>query len=200
MAPRICIGLPNAVVNLDEDASIGVFKRLLTVNQAFSLMGELRYLSEWYGALEAIANSPVVNSILAGGCSRLLFDKRAWDKVVVETRMRYALSRANPPIAAAQWLEGFLQGSGLLLLHNHALWNLLDAWVDELREEDFPGILPLLRRTFSRFPQPEREQMLFLAKEGPAATPANPPAEFDAERAGFVLPALRRLLGMEAAR
>jgi hypothetical protein len=57
------------------------------------------------------------------------------------------------------WLEGFVRGSGSLLLRDEPLWNLLDEWLSTLSAEAFDAALPLLRRAFSQFTEPERRQM-----------------------------------------
>ncbi|MBI5914641.1 MAG: hypothetical protein HY842_04635 [Bacteroidetes bacterium] len=195
LVPRICIGLPAAVHHLDEDASKEAFDKLLAVNRALGLLNEATYFGQWFDSLHNIADNAHVNGILAGACTRILFDKKIFSEAETATRMRFALSRASPPLAAAQWLEGFLQGSGLLLLHNSALWNLLDEWVGELGEENFSDVLPLLRRTFSRFPPPERERMLDLAKQGQVGAASPQVVDYDEDRAVVVLPMVRLLVG-----
>ena len=45
------------------------------------------------------------------------------------------------------------------LIHDPALWQLLDEWVLSLSEASFITILPILRRTFSAFSDPERRQI-----------------------------------------
>jgi hypothetical protein len=65
--------------------------------------------------------------------------------------MSLALSSAQEPVYCAAWLEGFLSGSGLVLVHDPRLWQIVDAWVMQLAPERFTEVLPLLRRTFSTF-------------------------------------------------
>jgi hypothetical protein len=65
----------------------------------------------------------------------------------------------------AQWLSGFLHGSGQLLFHYPPLWGLVNDWVANLAWEDFENILPLLRRTFADFSQFDRQRLLTLARE-----------------------------------
>ena len=48
-----------------------------------------------------------------------------------------------------------LRGSGLVLLHEDALWSALDAWLRDLSAETFVELLPLLRRAFAGFQPPE---------------------------------------------
>jgi hypothetical protein len=109
--------------------------------------------------------------------------------------MQFQLSHAQPTLNAAQWLEGFLHGSGLLLLHQPELWNILNTWVAGLAEPVFPELLPLLRRTFSRFSGPEREKMLDLARygTGQSATAAQQEADWDANRVELLRPLLDRI-------
>jgi hypothetical protein len=115
--------------------------------------------------------------------------------------MGLALSRASEPARAAAWVEGFLGGSGALLLHDDALWALLDAWLVQLPEESFTAMLPLLRRTFATFPAPERRQMGERVKRGPsrAATSAGVGGaeRFNRVRAEEALATVARLLGVD---
>ncbi len=194
LVPRICIGLPAAVPNLDEDASREAFEKLMGVNRALGLLNDPAFFAQWFDCIASIADNLRVNGILTGACTRILFDKKIRSEAETAIRMEYSLSQATPPLEAAQWLEGFLQGSGLLLLHNVSLWNLLDGWVDGLNEDIFRDTLPLLRRTFSRFPAPERERMLNLAKQGQVVEKIAEAADYEEVRAGKVLPLVRRLL------
>jgi hypothetical protein len=99
---------------------------------------------------------------------------------------------------AADWLDGFLRDSGLLLLHDRALWHAIDRWLVALEDERFLGVLPLLRRTFSAYPDGVRQQLQARLR-GVAATDVAggaPVAVFDEARAAAVLPVLYRLLGL----
>jgi len=70
--------------------------------------------------------------------------------------MSRALSAGAPPPAAAGWAEGFLAGSGLLLVHDDKLLALADGWLAGLTADAFAAALPALRRTFGGFAPPER--------------------------------------------
>ena len=79
---------------------------------------------------------------------------------------------------------------------------LLDQWVVGLNPDHFTAIVPLLRRTFSTFPGPERLQLGELAKnadvgKGPATAARDGDEDVDEERAKRVLPYLRMILGHE---
>jgi Family of unknown function (DUF5682) len=118
--------------------------------------------SLWYGALFSLTEQPSVHLLLQGAATRILFDRSVKDIDEVSTHMYFALSKGAAAMDAANWLEGFLHGSGLLLIHHPPLWQILDNWVDALPMEQLKELLPLLRRTFSEFPAAERQKMLGL--------------------------------------
>jgi hypothetical protein len=139
-----------------------------------------------------ISENQAINGVLAGGAVRILSDRNVISIEKTADKMAFALSLSRDIAEAAQWLEGFLHGSGLLLIYQHSLWNILDAWVENLPMEKFNDILPLLRRTFSAFEVPERQKMMDLAKKGQVVEKEK--AEemvLNEERVGLVLPKLR---------
>jgi hypothetical protein len=111
----------------------------------------------------------------------------------------YAMSAANAQMTAASWLEGFLKGSGTLLLLDEELWYVVDNWVSNLEEEMFMQVLPLLRRTFANFSPPERKKIGEKAKSGgvTGAQQSVSEAGFDTERAKLGLPVMMELLGLK---
>jgi hypothetical protein len=149
-----------------------------------------------------LADQRGAHGLVAGRCCRLLLDAGAMAADEAARRLSLALSTANEPAQAAAWIEGFLKGSGLLLLHDDALWRTLDDWLTALPGEAFTALAPLLRRTFSTFTSPERRQIGERARRGMAgveraAVSVQTGAEdFDRERAEAVLPLVARLLGI----
>ena len=162
--PRICIGFPNACINLDDDAAQAVFDQIIQTNHALSVWNKGEYTEQWYRSLENMRVLSQVHLLLQGISTRLLFEKQLLEVDATANAMSLALSTGTEPGDAAQWLEGFLHGSGLLLIHQPILWRILDEWVAQISRENFNKILPLLRRTFSNFAAGEREQMLQLVK------------------------------------
>ena len=94
--------------------------------------------------------------LISGRLTRLLFDAGRLVADEAAARMSRALSAAAPPPAAAGWAEGFLGGSGLLLVHDDKLLALVDGWLAGLSADAFAAVLPALRRTFGGFAPPER--------------------------------------------
>jgi hypothetical protein len=166
--PRICLGLPSACHQLDDESAALLFDKLQKLNRAIYLLENQDNIQLWQNALARIGEMDSAHGSLSGLCTRTLFDKEIWSISVVSQRMGYALSHGNDLAKAAHWMEGFLAGSGLVLIHHPELWQILDGWVTETPHETILLLLPLLRRTFSKFAAPERQKMLELAK-----TPTN---------------------------
>jgi hypothetical protein len=117
--------------------------------------------------------------------------------------MGLALSRGTAPQDAAGWIEGFLAGGGMLLVHDERLLGLVDGWLAEVPGEVFEDVLPLLRRTFAEFETGVRRSVGELVRRGTTATALDAEAVtgfgagLDEARADGVLPTLRLLLGTE---
>lgn len=194
MLPRLCLQLPVTCLGIDGDAAASVLSKILSVNRAIDILQHPEYRRLWQEALVQIAGNRRSAPLLAGLSRRLLFDQGLCSPSQAADDLHFRLSPAQTPAEAVNWLEGFLQGSGLLLIHHGALRDLLDAWLGELPEAHFQESLPLLRRTFSRFSPPEREKLLDLAKH-PAGTRADESEQpaWDAARAAAVMPLLREI-------
>jgi hypothetical protein len=196
---RICISLPLACSALADDAAEEMFKLLIDTNSAILLLDKQEQISDWRNVLSRMSEQQSLHSLLSGRCVRILLDSGELSSEESARRMGLALSLANEPAQAAAWVEGFLKGSGLLLLHDEKLWQTLDSWVSQLPDEPFAGLLPLLRRTFSTFASAERRQMGERVKRGasekaPVFVDSN---QFDSERADAVLPLVAQLLGIK---
>jgi hypothetical protein len=196
---RVCIGLPLACAALNDEAAAEMFPRLLAVDQAVGVLQRQDHRAAWQAALWKLADQNGLHGLIAGRCCRLLLDQQALPAEEAGIRMNLALSTAADPAQAAAWVDGLLRGSGVLLLHDDALWRILDAWVAGLKSEAFTQLLPLLRRTFSTFAAPERRQMGERARNTAPRNSVDEPSvhDFDLERAARVVPLLSRLLGIE---
>lgn len=197
LLPRIAIGLPPAVASLDDEAAAGMDQRIIATDEAVQLVESADHTAAWRACLGRIVASDSVHGLVRGGATRRLFDAGALSADDVGTRMSLALSAGADVAQAAAWLEGFFRGSGLLLLHDARLLGLIDDWVRGVPPDRFDDFVPLVRRTFSTFPRPERRQLgQQLARAGSGPKPKTDGDDrIDVARARLAIPLLKRLLG-----
>ncbi|WP_310482112.1 DUF5682 family protein [Chamaesiphon sp. VAR_48_metabat_403] len=194
---RLCIGLPNSCQSLDDDAAQQIFDAIGQTNSTIKLLQNSEQLANWRQVLLQIASQQNVHGLVQGRCCRLLFDDGSLDTTATSQRLSLALSLANEPTAAAAWAEGFLRGSGLLLLHSDGIWQVLDEWIAGLSADNFVAVLPLLRRTFATFSSPERQQMGEKVAKGQVISKVivTESDNFNIVRSRQSLPVVAQLLG-----
>jgi hypothetical protein len=92
-----------------------------------------------------------------------------------------------------------LKGSGSILLVDHDLWTLVNQWVDQLDAQTFMQVLPLLRRTFSNFSQPERRKLGEKVRTGGVSSGIKilHDHDIDMERGKKGIPIVLQLLGLK---
>lgn len=196
---RTYIALPGACASLDDEAAARMVEMIDGVNGAVSLLDNPDQRALWLDTLESLADSDTTHGLVRGRCARLRMDAGADDAEVAARRMSLALSRSVAGPAAGAWAEGFLSGSGSVLVHDDKLWALVDAWVSALAPEVFTEMLPLLRRTFSTFAPAERRSIGERVREAAAPARKVTAAGFDESRADAVLPVVAKLLGIKEA-
>jgi hypothetical protein len=200
LTARICIGLPAACGALNDDAAELMFGRVTAVSNAVLVLQKEDLQAEWRLVLEHLSNMSGLHGLIAGRCCRILFDQSFISADEAGRLLNLALSLATDPAQAAAWIDGFLRGSGQVLLHNEDLWSILDGWVASLSEDWFVPLLPLLRRTFSTFPSGERRQMGQHARTGESKRTRRPAAAsdlaVDVVRADRVIPVIAQILGV----
>jgi hypothetical protein len=198
--PRITAGLSGAVASLNDEAAATMERQVRGTHAAIELLDAAAHLADWLDCLRRILDSEGVHGLLRGRCARLLLDAGKIESDQIARRLSLSLSRGNDPAQGARWLEGFLSGSGLLLIHDEKLLGLIDTWVDEIDGAIFQELLPLLRRTFTTFPTGERRQIGQLLTEGKSTGkgPATDGSEIDAVRGERALPLLKLILGAKA--
>jgi hypothetical protein len=140
-----------------------------------------------------------IHGLVAGRAYRLLLDAGVAAPDAAADRLSLSLSRGNDPAKASAWLEGFLSGSGLILVHDARLLGIVDRWLSALTRDAFEQICPIARRTFSTFEKAERRQIGEKVKSGatvPGGTAVAAAADdYDPARGALVEPILQLILG-----
>lgn len=198
MIARICVSLPNAVTAIDEEAAQKLLDLIYTLQDAINTLQHPTAVSGWQQALQVISHNQNAAPVIAGYATRLLSDYKLLEGDELVKVFHFRMSRTTPPDVSAAWLEGFLKGSGTILLLDDTLWNVVNNWVASLEDEIFLQVLPLLRRTFSHFSTPERRKIGEKAKSGKSTVRASNSHEaFDEERGKRGIPVILQLLGLQ---
>ncbi len=126
-----------------------------------------------------------------------MIDAQRWTTDDGARLLSRALSAGTPPATGAAFVEGFLGGSGTVLLHDAALLGLVDGWLARLPGTAFGDVVALLRRTFGSFEVGERHRIGELVAgrgDGRAAAPFG--WDLDPGRAAAAAATVRTLLGV----
>ncbi|MDF1698544.1 MAG: DUF5682 family protein [Saprospiraceae bacterium] len=163
---KVSTSLANACYGLDEDNSNEVFLLIGELDRSLKLLEDQDIANRWIRTLEEIVAKEGIHMVIKGCTIRLLFDQNQLQDDELSTLLSYHLSPMNEAKDVAFWVEGFLRGSGLILIYDNRIWNLIYEWVASVNSEQFVDLLPVLRRAFSNFPSGERKQIGQKASRG----------------------------------
>ncbi len=188
---RVVVGLPGACVQVDATLAGVLVEHLDDCHAALVLMGRPEMQIDWAELLLGLQDAEEVHPLVRGRAARKRLEAEALTSTGLTTLAKQALNQVVEPLDAAFWLEGLLKGSGLVLVHQRALWEVLDRWLSELHPDSFIALLPMLRRSFSSFDMVTRQRMRIQLTQGPKEQKADP---LDTERAAQVLSVLQHIL------
>lgn len=198
MMSRIAAGIGPACMALDDDVAAAMAASIRDVQSAVSLLGDTRHLSVWRAALHDLGGRSLIHGLVQGLTTRLLCDAGEFDADEMSRRVSRAVSSGTPPLESAAFVEGFLGGSGTVLVHDPMLLGVIDGWLAGLSGDAFVDALPLLRRTFGAFEPAERRVLGERVRSGTAPGAHRGVIELDAERVAAALATVGLLLGVEA--
>lgn len=193
---RVVSGLVLACRSLSSEQASAMVDRIADAQAAIGLVDHPARRGEWPAVLVLLAERSDVHPLVQGRATRLLHDSGTWNNAAVGARLGRGLSPAVLPAAAASFVEGFLAGSGTVLVHDSALLGVLDEWLSSLSVDAFMAVVAVLRRTFGAFEPAERRQLgLLLADEVPGS-PWRFGTDLDPQRAAAAMTTVRQLLGV----
>jgi hypothetical protein len=155
---RVLAGLVPACASLDDGAAALMVERLSGVQHALALVDHRARHRSYPEVLAQLAEGNGHGRV-QGRATRILHDSACWSATDVEHRLGRALSYGTPPAVGAAFVEGFLAGSGTVLVHDADLRAVVDRWLSSLTPQAFDETIPLLRRTFGAFEAAERRQL-----------------------------------------
>jgi hypothetical protein len=119
---------PGACASLDDDAAREMLPLIDGTAGAIALLDDPEHRTTWRDTLTALVDQSGLHGLIAGRACRLLLDARALETEDITRRTQLALSRGAAPTSAAAWVEGFLLDGGMVLIHDDALFGVLDRW------------------------------------------------------------------------
>ena len=132
---------------MDADAAERIAEALSDAERAIRTLADGELTTLWRRTLWLVLGS-ACHPRIRGQAARWLFD--AGQEVDLPTLLGRALSVPEPDLAAA-WLQGFLTGSGYVLVLRPDIYKRIDTWLTGLPEPAFQTVLPALRRCFAAF-------------------------------------------------
>ena len=194
---RVVAGLVPACSSLDDDAARLMVERLTATQTALAMLDHDARRHAFPTVLTRLADDHALrHGLVAGRATRLLHDAGHWDTGHVERRLSRALSAGTAPDVGAAFVEGFLAGSGTVLVHDTDLLGVVDRWLSSLTPLSFDAVVVLLRRTFGAFEPAERRQVMSLLIGGSVGRSSAFGSDVDAVRAAAVLETVRHMLGI----
>lgn len=193
---RVVAGLEGATRRLDDDAARAMIERMSAVQAALAVVDHPARRRDLPEVLACLATDRRGHGLVHGRATRLLHDAGRWSPDAVEGRLGRALTAGTPAAAGAAFVEGFLAGSGTVLLHDEHLLTALDTWLSSLPTETFADVVALLRRTFGAFEPAERRQLGLLLASDHMERSAPAGDDLDAQRVVGAIATVRSMLGL----
>jgi hypothetical protein len=192
---RVLAGLVPACTSLDDEAAAVMIEHISSAQQALALVDHRARHRAYPEVLERLTEQAGHGRVM-GRAARVLHDTGYWPSARVEARLGRALSPGTPPATGAAFVEGFLAGSGTVLVHDSELLAIVDRWLSSLTPQAFAETVPLLRRTFGAFEAAERRQLGVLVAGGGSTVQPAVGTGFDPERLAAAMVTVRHLLGL----
>ncbi|HTU60790.1 MAG TPA: DUF5682 family protein, partial [Polyangiales bacterium] len=201
LVERALVGALAACSQLDDEAAASMLAALSGGQTACMLLDDAALQQEWLSMLRLLADAEPVHARIRGRACRWLLGQRALSEAELSERASLALSPSLDPARSAAWIEGLIEGDGLLLVHQTELLECLDAWLRQLSDSAFQTQLPLLRRAFAPLSPAERRKVAGVIKVDQTPhrrvqAPLQP--ELDPARVACVMPVLAHILGVDA--
>ena len=192
---RILAGLRAATRSLDDDAAAVMTERLSAFQGALAVLDHPARRASLPAVLVELTTG-AGHGLVQGRATRLLHDSGNWPVASVQRRLSQALSGGTPPARGAAFVEGFLAGSGSVLVHDAELLAVLDGWVSSLPVDAFDAVIVLLRRTFGAFEAAERRQLMAVLVGLGVERTTGFGVDVDPARSARALATVRRMLGL----
>ena len=161
---RACLGLPHIAYTINTDSAEGLVAIFERVDNSLKLSEQKEFKAFWIEHLQQLLSHEENHPLIKGLVSKLLLTHKAIDQEYVAQWFSQTLSFGTPPQDAALWIQGFLRHSASFIIYDSVFFELIHEWIKGLEYTTLIEVLPLLRRTFSDYTSPEKQQILNKAK------------------------------------
>ncbi len=198
LSVRLMLSLPQYCQSINDDMAQQTAQQLNGLYLLLQRLDNATLTQYWQELVLTLMQQSYMNGYLHGFVTKLAKQQQLLDLDEIEHYLSQALSVGQTVDYSAGWFEGFISDQALLLLHEDNLWNLVNAWLGDLPEEQFINILPILRRSTSKFSPSESAKIAEKAASGVTAHIAQLPHQFNVERGYATLLSLKNLLHPQA--
>jgi len=190
--PRIMIGLPAACIGINEDQANHLFEKIQRLNHSIFVLKDANFIQDWYQVLMRIADHPGSHTMINAQVHRILFERKIYDSEKISDRIHYHLSKGASSMEQALWIEGFLYGSAMILIHHFNFWKIVDDWLASVPKDQFMEMVPVLRRTFAEFSPAEKRKLSYFARHGRKEVKTEK-RNLNQERVRIIMPMLEKI-------
>lgn len=160
LAIRLMLSLPSYCVQLNAEMAQQFAQQLQALYELLEQLQQDELLQLWQETLQQLLQLEHMQGYLHGCCVRLAREQQLIDVKQTQGFLSRALSIGQTADYSAAWFEGFLTHQALLLIHEQSLWETVSQWVNQLQEQQFIELLPILARTASSFSPAEAQQLI----------------------------------------
>jgi hypothetical protein len=155
------LSLPFAARGLDPEAAAALRQALAAADGAIALnQPDESVRDAWREALSTLVEDVQATPLIAGAAARLNYEADVLSPQAAADLLGRMLSPGRPPADAAGFFDGFFEGAGERLIHDHPLRGAVDAWILSFDGETFTAYLPLFRRAFANLDRMQRRRLL----------------------------------------
>lgn len=198
LSVRLMLSLPQYCQSINDDMAQKTAQQLNSLYLLLQRLDNATLTQYWQELVLTLIQQPYMNGYLHGFVTKLAKQQQLLDLDEIEHYLSQGLSVGQTVDYSAGWFEGFISDQALLLLHEDNLWNLVNAWLGDLPEEQFINILPILRRATSNFSPSESSKIAEKSASGVTIHLAQLPHQFNLERGYATLLSLKNLLYPQA--
>lgn len=174
--------------NCDDKAATELLKAVNVMELISQEQYELVDTETWQGELQKLAWRDDLNTKLSGVAFSILLEHNIVTEEDCAKEVSRRLSPGVPADLGAGWFEGLSGRNRYALLSRIALWKELDAYVQQLDEEEFYRSVVFLRRAFGDFEPNQKNSIAELLGDlwgtGAESTAENLQSELSEEETG----------------